>query len=32
MVPWWTLPLAVIGGAVFGIMLVAVLTANGSDE
>lgn len=32
MVPWWSVPLALVAGVVIGIILIALVSANQEDE
>lgn len=32
MVPWWSVPAALICGACVGILIVALMAANGGDD
>jgi len=32
MVAWWLIPVALITGTVFGIAIIAICTANGTDD
>lgn len=31
MIPWWYLPIALIAGVAIGIILIALVTANGDE-